>query len=100
MRGVWRCDAIHSGVSRCQHHQVHLGRDGVSKRIDVRCDRCGTRHQYRPRRKDKRGRESRIFYVRFPDDVSLTILVMYASKKNRKRRKKSHEGFRRASELL
>jgi len=99
MRGVWRCNAIHSG-DRCRHHQVHLGRDGFPKRIDVRCDRCDVRHQYRPRRKDKRGRESRIFYVRFPEDVSMTILVMYAAKKNRKPQKKSNMGFRRASELL
>ena len=97
MKGVWRCDAITSGV-RCQHHQVHLGHDGTPKRIDVECNRCGTRHQYRVNPKDRRGRESRISYVRFPDDVGLTILVMYASRKNRKRRKRSH-GFKKASEL-
>jgi len=97
MKGVWRCDAILSG-RRCQHHQVHMGHDGIPLRIDVRCDRCGTRHQYRPKAVDNRGRPSKIFYARFPEDVSLTILVMYASKKNRKRRKKSH-GFRPATEL-
>jgi len=99
MKGVWRCDAITSGV-RCRHHQVHLGHDGTPLRIDVQCNRCGTRHQYRVDRKDKRGRESRIHYTRFPEDVSLTILIMYASKKNRKPQKKSTAGFRRASEIV
>jgi len=84
MKGVWRCDKIHArGARACGLWQIHNGRRGKPKRIDVRCDRCDTRHQLRWMKGDGRGNSSSIKYVRFPDDVDLESLLKYARIKNR-----------------
>lgn len=88
MKGIWKCNAIIggtrlSGLVLCRHWQVHNGNPGKPKRIDVTCDRCGTRHQHVPMPRDGRGRESRIFYERWPDRVDVDLLIEACSRRNR-----------------
>jgi len=92
MKGIWRCDAYHGTPhidggpvgwkGRCAHWQVHNGNPGKPKRIDVTCDRCNTRHQHVPSPRDRRGRESRIFYERWPDRVDIDQLIESCSRRN------------------
>ena len=88
MKGIWRCGAVIGGspynrIERCRHWQVHNGNPGKPKRIDVTCDRCSTRHQHVPSPRDSRGRESRIFYERWPDGCDLDLLIESCSRRNR-----------------
>ncbi len=87
LKGVWECQTIPTGRGLGRHFlcglwQIHDGHPGTPLRVDVHCDRCGTRHQHRPNPVDHRGKVSRIRYVRFPDDVDLDILLKYARMKN------------------
>jgi len=103
VKGVWRCDAITGGspYSRlivCHHWNIHNGNHARPLRIDVRCLRCGTRHQHVPRPRDGRGRSSRMKYVPFPQDVEIDILVNDCARRNRNGQQLSNE-FVQASEL-
>ena len=103
MKGVWRCDARNQWSYRrervtCRHWNVHNGHRRRPARIDVRCLRCGSRHQHVPRPRDGRGRRSRMRYVRFPHDVDLDILVNDCARRNRNGHQLSNE-FVPASEL-
>ena len=87
MKGIWRCDAIiggsrHSRLVLCRHWQVHNGNRGIPRRIDVTCQRCSTRHQHVPSPRDGRGRISRIFYERWPDDVDIDLIIEACSRRN------------------
>jgi len=87
LKGVWECRTILSGRGlegpfQCGLWQIHYGHPGTPLRVDVHCDRCGTRHQHRPNPVDHRGKVSRIWYVPFPDDVDIETLLKYARKKN------------------
>jgi len=101
MKGVWRCQAVLGGTRNtrlelCHHWQVHNGHPGKPKRIDVRCHRCETRHQHVPNPRDERGRDSRIRYIQFPDQVDVETLIGFVSRRN------AHVHtleFRRANEL-
>ena len=90
MKGVWQCNRVKGspnldGWARavtCRRWNVHYGHRARPLRIDVRCTRCDARHQHRPHARDARGRQGRIRYVKFPDDVDLQTLVDFTARRN------------------
>jgi len=84
MRAIWNCRAsrgMHGMQRMCRHWNVYIGWK-IPKRIDLRCKKCGTRHQFRPGRMTSRGRKSQLLWLAFPDDSLQEELQRYASRRN------------------
>lgn len=66
VRAIWNCRArvgMHNMDRVCAHWNVYVGHKTKPKRIDLRCKKCGCRHQFRPERITRRGRKSRLRWI-------------------------------------
>jgi len=84
MRAIWNCLAskgMYDMKKLCGHWNVYIGWK-IPKRIDLRCKKCGTRHQFRPARTSTRGRKSQLHWLAFPDDSLQEELQRYANRRN------------------
>lgn len=85
MRAIWNCQARKgmSGYQKtCRHWNVYVGIKPNPKRIDLRCKKCGYRHQYRRYRVSTRGRKSQLRWADFPDNFPPQNLVIEANRLN------------------
>ena len=84
MRAIWNCRS-RTGMlgyqKTCGHWNVYIGWK-IPKRIDLRCKKCGTRHQFRPGRTTTRGRKSQLHWIAFPNDVLQPLLEHEAIRRN------------------
>jgi len=84
MKAIWNCLAskgMYDMKKLCGHWNVYIGWK-IPKRIDLRCKKCGTRHQFRPARTSTRGRKSKLQWLAFPDDSLQEELQRYANRRN------------------
>jgi len=85
MRAIWNCLASKGmmGYTRtCRHWNVYVGIKPNPKRIDLRCKKCGCRHQYRRHRVSTRGRKSQLRWAAFPDNFLPQNLSLEANRLN------------------
>jgi len=83
MRAIWHCrsrSGMHNMKKLCGHWNVYIGWK-IPKRVDLRCKKCGTRHQFRPGRTTTRGRKSQLQWLPFPNDTSIWILDLEAERR-------------------
>jgi len=72
---------MHDMKKLCGWWNVYIGWK-IPKRIDLRCKKCGTRHQFRPGRTTTRGRKSQLHWLAFPDDSLQEELELFANRRN------------------
>ena len=85
MRAIWNCLARVGMVGyqkKCRHWNVYVGIKPNPKRIDLRCKKCGCRHQYRRTRVSTRGRKSQLRWASFPDNFPPQNLALEANRLN------------------
>jgi len=84
MRAIWHCRSrkgMHDMKKLCGWWNVYIGWK-IPKRIDLRCKKCGTRHQFRPGRTTTRGRKSQLQWLPFPNDSLQEELELFANRRN------------------
>jgi len=85
MRAIWNCLAWKGMMGyqkTCRHWNVYVGIKPNPKRIDLRCKKCGCRHQYRRHRVSTRGRKSQLRWADFPDNFPPQNLALEANRLN------------------
>ena len=85
MRAIWNCLAwkgMHGMKKSCRWWNVYIGIKPNPKRIDLRCKKCGCRHQYRRHRVSTRGRKSQLRWADFPDNFPPQNLALEANRLN------------------
>jgi len=85
MRAIWNCLASKGMMGHqktCRHWNVYVGIKPNPKRIDLRCKKCGCRHQYRRHRVSTRGRKSQLRWADFPDNFPPQNLSLEANRLN------------------